>query len=193
MNTTMNSTMNTNSNNSFRSWKKDTTSSSDAPQSNNAFARMSRDRQDKYRSAGPSYAGFKRKQEEEAKEREKNRPLTEADFPALGVNPAPAKVKVATTATTSSLAAHIADTIRKDEETLSRRKREEEEAREKAAAEEGIVRLPLFKNMKDYVEWKNKGGLQLPPMDLPPQPVTLRTSYKNTIVDDDEYDDEEAW
>lgn len=179
-------TMNSNTNNSFRSWKKDTPSS-DAPQSNNAFARMSRDRQDKYRSAGPSYADFKRKQEEEAKEREKNRPLTEADFPALGLAPTPVKVKTQTT--TSSLAAHIADTIRKDEETLQRRKREEEEAREKAEAEKGIVRLPLFKNMKDYVEWKKNGGLQLPPMELP----EVRTPYKSIVVDNEEYDDDDTW
>lgn len=188
MNTTqasMNTNTNTNMNNSFRTWKKDT-SSSDAPQSNNAFARMSRDKQDRYRSAGPSYADFKRMKDEEAKEKEKNRPLTEADFPALGLGPVPVKVQVAAT---SSLAAHIADTIRKDEETLCRRKREEEEAREKAAAEEGIVRLPLFKNIKDYVEWKKKGGLQLPPIDVP----QVRTVYKKVAVHDDEFDEEDTW
>jgi hypothetical protein len=132
-------------------------------QSNNAFAGMSRDR-----TRGPmmSWADQKRIKEEEAKEAEKNRPLTDADFPTLGNTSAIVKIK-AKDETKSSLATHIADTIRKDEETVQRRKREEEEAREKAALEEGIVRLPLFKSATEYVRWKKNGGsLNLPPIEV---------------------------
>lgn len=197
--TTMNS--NNNNNNSFRTWKRDTASTSSgdtqAPQSSNAFSQMSRDKQDRYRSAGPSYSDFKRMKDTEAKEKERTRPLTEADFPALFMGSVPVtvsvpvSVKVKTQGTTSSLATHIADTIRKDEETLTRRKHEDQEAREKAEAEEGFVRLPLFKNVKDYIEWKKNGGLQLPPIEVP----RLRRRYKTSTLhnEDDEYDEEDTW
>lgn len=132
-------------------------------QSNNAFAGMRRDR---VRGPMMSWADQKRIKEEEAKEAEKNRPLTDADFPSLAGAPIAVKVK-AKEDTKSSLATHIADTIRKDEETIQRRKREEEEAREKAALEEGIVRLPLFKSASEYIRWKKNGGsLNLPPIEV---------------------------
>lgn len=141
----------------FRTWKNDdNTSSSFENQNqkpNNPFSRQ--DRRDKYSAAASaySYAEHKRKKEEEAKEKEKNRPLTADDFPALGGN-ATVAVKSKGDPNRSSLAAHLAATMKKDEEDAVRRRIQREEEEEQRRKEDGFVRLPLYGSVEAYFKAK---------------------------------------
>ena len=186
----------------FRTWKNDDAPSSSRNQnqnqpSSNPFARQ--DRRDKYAaaaSASVSYAEHKRKKEEEAKEKEKNRPLTADDFPALGGMATVAVVKPKGDPNRSSLAAHLAATMKKDEEDAIRRRIEREEEEEKRRREDGFVRLPLYTSPQAYFKAKREqaeaqAASAVPPMEpprvtLPP----LKMKYtRPSMLDDGEYDD----
>lgn len=142
----------------FRTWNNDSAPPSsvgeEQPRSN-PFGRMREDRERRNKYAPPpmSYADHKRKLEEAAKEKEKNRPLTMDDFPALNGS-APVAVKPKKDANASTLASHLAATIKKDEEDAVRRRIEKEADDERKRKEEGFVRLPLYGSVEAYFKAK---------------------------------------
>lgn len=144
----------------FRTWNNDAAPAGRSNTNNeepraNPFSRMREDRERRDRNRGPSmsYAEHKRKQEEERKEKEKNRPLTMDDFPALAGS-VPVVVKPKKDANASTLANHLAATIKKDEEDAVRRRLEKEVDDERKRKEEGFVRLPLYGSVEAYFKAK---------------------------------------
>ena len=177
----------------FRTWKNDdgAAPSSQKPNTNNPFSRQ--DRRDRY-APQVSYAEHKRKKEEEAKEKEKNRPLTMDDFPSLGGKPVVVKAK--SDPNRSTLAAHLAETIKKDEEDAVRRRMQREEEEERKRKEDGFVRLPLYGSVEAYFKAKRAqaaSGEATVQQSPPPTSVTFtkkKFTRPSMMQDEDDYQDD---
>ena len=177
----------------FRTWKNDDGAGAAAPSQkpNNPFSRQ--DRRDRYGSQ-VSYAEHKRKKEEEAKEKEKNRPLTADDFPSLGGKPVVVKAK--SDPNRSTLAVHIAETIKKDEEDAVRRRIQREVEEERKRKEEGFVRLPLYGSVEAYFKAKRAQAASAEAtVQQPPPPTTVTFAKKkftrpSMMEDEDDYQDD---
>lgn len=113
---------------------------------------MRRDR-DRNRSSGMSYSDWKQNEQKKKIEEEKNRPLTEADFPPLGAPPGAKVVVKNVMATTTAhdsvtLAERLRNTIKRQEDEALRRRLEleEEEKKSKDAVVSLSLGVPMLRN-----------------------------------------------
>lgn len=142
---------------SIRSWSNNNNSATPAStegaeQPSNPFGNM---RKDRNRSSGMSYSDWKQTENKKKVEAEKNRPLTEDDFPPLGA-PLGSKVVVKTSMTTTTahdnitLAERLRNTIKRQEDEALRRRLEEEEEEKKS--KEAVVSISLGPKLRTRVQ-----------------------------------------
>lgn len=136
---------------SYRSWSNNNNNNtvnppaegSEQPPNSNPFGNM---RKERNRSSGMSYSDWKQSENKKKQEAEKNRPLTDDDFPPLGAPPG-SKVVVKTSMNTTTahdsitLAERLRNTIKRQEDEALRRRLELEEEEKKAKEE--VVSLSL--------------------------------------------------
>ncbi len=153
---------------SFRSWNKSTNASvAPAPPSNNGegspapeasanpFGNMRRDRHNQ--SGGMSYSDWKQTEKKKKVEEEKNRPLTDADFPPLGGGTVVIPVRkvvpgdgvnVAAAGDGVTLADRIRNAIKRQEDDALRRRLElEEEEKKSKETLVSLPRAPMLRNV----------------------------------------------
>jgi hypothetical protein len=143
---------------SFRSWSKSTTTNSststtpaegsEAP--SNPFGNMRRDRN---YSSGPSYSDWKQSEQKKKAEAEKNRPLTDADFPPLGGGQVRLPVKVTVPGDGLTLATRLSNAMKRQEDEALRRRLEQEEEEKKS--KEAVVSLSLGPTLRTRVRQLN--------------------------------------
>lgn len=154
---------------SFRSWNKSSSASvapttpapasetsGETPAPSNPFGNMRRER-DRYNHAGGmSYTDWKQTEKKKKDDEEKNRPLTEADFPPLGGKVVvPVKkvvpgegVNMAAPADGTTLADRIRLAIKRQEDDALRRRLEmEEEEKKSKDTLVSLPRAPMLRNV----------------------------------------------
>ncbi len=140
---------------SFRSWSKSNTTTDSpvgAPEGSaeerpNPFGNMRRDRNNY--SSGPSYSDWKQTEQKKKVEAEKNRPLTDADFPPLGGGHVRLPVKITVPGDGLTLASRLTNAIKRQEDDALRRRLEAEEEEKKS--KDTIVSIPLAPTLRNRV------------------------------------------
>lgn len=138
----------------------ESTSDSQNQERPNPFGNMRRDRVQQ--TPAMSYADYKQMEKKKKEEAEKNRPLTEADFPPLGGKVVVKNTMISTTANDSiTLADRLRLAIKREEDEATRRRLELEEEEKKS--KEGTISLSMGPRMtmkKKVVEQKRELEIQ---------------------------------
>jgi hypothetical protein len=138
---------------SYRSWSKpnNTTpsdaSASPAEERSNPFGNMRRDRN---YASGPSYSDWKQTEQKKKTEVEKNRPLTDSDFPPLGGGDVRLPVKISVPGDGLTLATRLTNAMKRQEDEALRRRLEQEE--EERKSKDAIVSISLGPSLRNRVK-----------------------------------------
>jgi hypothetical protein len=134
---------------SNRSWftntNTNTNPASEDRQSSNPFGNMRKERNPSY---GNSYSDWKTTEQKKKEEAEKNRPLTDADFPPLSTKVVVKNTMITTTAHDSTTLAERLRTAmkRQEDEVLHRRLQQEQE---ESLSKETVVSLSLAPTLRN--------------------------------------------